>query len=167
MGEREGERGARRQDAGGHERGGLVRRGSCATGLTTCAWRELLGESTERWRLSTCTDAHTLAALVSPTKQRVLARVMAVQSDLYWGELMTDPACTRLLQAEGLLRDLDPDVPMADHVAFWAAELNHWCASFWSKHRVTCKHDATHKEIMRNTTRVRVITWRLVDLAAP
>jgi hypothetical protein len=45
-------------------------------------------------------------------------------------------------------------------VDFWTSEMSNWLANFWSTKAETDKD--TDRRVLKNTTRVRTITWTLV-----
>jgi hypothetical protein len=60
---------------------------------------------------------------------------------------------------QGLPASTDPAQAVYD-VDFWTSELSSWLGNFWPAQAEREKD--TERNILRNTTLVRIITWKLV-----
>jgi len=92
--------------------------------------------------------------------RKLLVRILSVGPEECWGDLVT--RCkNELVQGEGLLNEPAPG-SLVDIVDWWVLELCSWCGEFWSKKNMSEKCRSTGRQILKNTTRVRVLKWRLV-----
>jgi len=77
-----------------------------------------------------------------------------------WGAICVDPVKrTNLVAMQGLPASTDPAQATYD-VDFWTSEMSAWLAQFWPAKAEREKD--TGRWILRNTTLVRIITWKLV-----
>ena len=77
-----------------------------------------------------------------------------------WGAICADTVKrTNLVAMQGLPASTDPAQAVYD-VDFWTSELSSWLGNFWPAQAEREKD--TERNILRNTTLVRIITWKLV-----
>lgn len=100
--------------------------------------------------------------------RRRLARVVLIGQREPWGFLCSGPVIkVQLVTQEGLVglyRLPRPEIvsPIPE-VDWWISELRAWCGSFWDSRGMSEIERGTHRLVLKNTTQVRLLTWRVVE----
>eukprot|EP00802_Teleaulax_amphioxeia_P014752 Tamp_14827.p1 GENE.Tamp_14827~~Tamp_14827.p1 ORF type:complete len:320 (+),score=28.24 Tamp_14827:80-1039(+) len=95
-------------------------------------------------------------------KKRRLVRITEVSAAHNWGELMSVHK-NSVVEMEGLHQEGGAWDSTVEQYDFWIVELSQWLANFWGSRGMATKHPTTGQNILKNSTSVRMVRWRVVQ----